>query len=115
MHGHSREPGYHAVSGMKAQRQKYRAAFGDGDDGDRIVEVNVDQRDISALERNRGKGYDEIPTIEGVRWAVWHAGKRSMLAGWPQTLEEFERTCWAVEPVEAPEVANPTEPVPEGG
>lgn len=82
-----------------------------------VLSVFIDQRDISALERNRGRSYDEIPKIEGIRWAVWHAGNRArmLLPGWPTSPEEFERMCVEVEPGGDPETVRPTLPAPEAG
>ena len=88
--------------------------FDNGTDEGRDVDVWFDQRDISALERNRGRSYSELPQVEATRWAVWHAGRRAMLPDWPDTVEKFENSCMAVNPAEV-ESVDPTQPAPEGG
>jgi hypothetical protein len=90
------------------------ATFDDGTDDGRDVTVSFDQRDVSALERNRARSFRDLPEIEATRWVVWHAGRRSLLEGWPQSFEQFETLCVAVNPVGV-ESVDPTQPVPEGG
>ncbi len=112
------------MSVVASTRTKFRVVFDRSPQG---VEVDIDaepvfeerfvwadQRDFSALERNRGVKASDLPRVESTRWAVHHAGRRSCLRDWPATPEEFERICVEVEPVEQADV-DPTPPAPEAG
>ncbi len=112
------------MSVIASTRTKFRVVFDRSPQG---VEVDIDaepdfeerfvwadQRDFSALERNRGARISDLPQVESMRWSVHHAGRRSMLRDWPATPEEFERVCVEAEPVEE-ESVDPTPPAQEAG
>ncbi len=83
------------------------------DGRDDPIEVNIDQRDFSAIERARGKPFSELPPIEGMRWVAWHAAKRSLLLA--MSWDEFEAACGEVGADTEAEEILPTQPGPEGG
>lgn len=71
--------------------------------------ITFDQRDVCAIERQRGRGAAEIPGVELLRWCTYNAGRRTKAI--QMDYEAFENACVMVEPLED-EAEVPTQPVP---
>lgn len=109
---------------MQSNRQKIRVLLDQSQPGTPPVDeddppyeemtVWIEQRDYSAGARHHGPAFEEMAAVSQLRWATWHAGRRAMKGGWPQTPEQFEAVCVEAFPVET-ESVDPTEPAPEAG